>query len=181
MLVRLHIVINGKPSFVLTNQQTLFNIQGVSVNTFDLKNESYPFIYGRNAPNISGGYNSSISRYQNLILLSSNNFTITLSEFQYFILTLSLHRLCLENSLDENLVKGKIVLCDGFQGPSSLGLVSGAAGILLRSSVPKDVAFIYALPAVVIGLVDGAIIQSYINLSRYILPYFFCHMYHMIV
>ncbi|ESW17469.1 hypothetical protein PHAVU_007G242100 [Phaseolus vulgaris] len=109
--------------------------QGVSVNTFDLKNESYPFIYGRNAPNISGGYNSSISR------------------------------LCLENSLDENLVKGKIVLCDGFQGPSSLGLVSGAAGILLRSSVPKDVAFIYALPAVVIGLVDGAIIQSYINLS----------------
>ncbi|XP_068493895.1 cucumisin-like isoform X3 [Phaseolus vulgaris] len=139
--------------------------QGVSVNTFDLKNESYPFIYGRNAPNISGGYNSSISRYQNLILLSSNNFTITLSEFQYFILTLSLHRLCLENSLDENLVKGKIVLCDGFQGPSSLGLVSGAAGILLRSSVPKDVAFIYALPAVVIGLVDGAIIQSYINLS----------------
>ncbi|KAK7355304.1 hypothetical protein VNO80_14558 [Phaseolus coccineus] len=109
--------------------------QGVSVNTFDLKNESYPLIYGRNAPNISGGYNSSISR------------------------------LCLENSLDENLVKGKIVLCDGFQGSSSLGLVSGAAGILLRSSVSKDVAFIYALPAVVIGLTDGALIQSYINLS----------------
>ncbi|KAJ1389149.1 Peptidase S8/S53 domain [Sesbania bispinosa] len=35
--------------------------QGVSVNTFDLKNVSYPLIYAGVAPNITGGYNSSIS------------------------------------------------------------------------------------------------------------------------
>ncbi|KAG5151611.1 hypothetical protein GLYMA_10G119300v4 [Glycine max] len=109
--------------------------EGVSVNTFDLKNESYPLIYGGDAPNITGGYNSSISR------------------------------LCLQDSLDEDLVKGKIVLCDGFRGPTSVGLVSGAAGILLRSSRSKDVAYTFALPAVHLGLNYGALIQSYINLT----------------
>ncbi|QCE05511.1 Peptidase S8 [Vigna unguiculata] len=109
---------------------------GVSINSFDLKNKSSPLIYVGNAPNITGGYNSSISRF------------------------------CLKNSLDENLVKGKIVLCDGFQGPSSLGFVSGAAGVLLRSAVPEDVTSIYALPTVQLGLRDGALIHSYINLTR---------------
>ncbi|CAJ1967806.1 unnamed protein product [Sphenostylis stenocarpa] len=108
---------------------------GVSVNTFDLKNKSYPLIYGGNAPNTTGGFNSFRSS------------------------------LCLENSLDENVVKGKIVLCDGFLDPASVGLVSGAAGILLRSSTPKDNAFTFALPAVHLSLEDGALIQSYINLT----------------
>lgn len=66
-------------------------------------------------------------------------------------------------------MKGKIVLCDGFRGPTSVGLVSGAAGILLRSSRSKDVAYTFALPAVHLGLNYGALIQSYINLTRYIL------------
>ncbi|XP_047182022.1 cucumisin, partial [Vigna umbellata] len=109
--------------------------QGVSINSFDMKNESFPLIYAGNAPNINGGYNSSISRF------------------------------CIQHSLDENLVKGKIVLCDGLQESSSLGLVSGAAGVLLRSAVPEDVTSIYALPTVQLGLRNGALVHSYINLT----------------
>ncbi|KAG4997058.1 hypothetical protein JHK85_028497 [Glycine max] len=126
LLIELHI----PPRYLIVADH-----DGVSVNTFDLKNESYPLIYGGDAPNITGGYNSSISR------------------------------LCLQDSLDEDLVKGKIVLCDGFRGPTSVGLVSGAAGILLRSSRSKDVAYTFALPAVHLGLNYGALIQSYINLT----------------
>ncbi|KAJ1389150.1 Peptidase S8/S53 domain [Sesbania bispinosa] len=110
--------------------------QGVSINTFDLKNVSYPLIYAGDAPNITGGYNSSISRS------------------------------CLEGSLEQDLVKGKIVLCDVFRGSSSVGLVSGAAGILFRSFAPIDVARTFALPAIHLSENDGKLIHSYINSTR---------------
>ncbi|RDY10975.1 hypothetical protein CR513_04422, partial [Mucuna pruriens] len=121
---------------------------GSLVNTFDLKNNSYPLIYAGDAPNITGGYNSSTS---SLFLL------------HFPVLTLSFLRTCLENSLDEALVKGKIVLCDGFRGPRSVGLVSGAAGILLQSSYSKAVANIFALPAIRLSDNDGTLIYSYIK------------------
>ncbi|CAK9135680.1 unnamed protein product [Ilex paraguariensis] len=35
--------------------------EGVSINTFDLKNSMYPMIYAGNAPNITGGFNRSLS------------------------------------------------------------------------------------------------------------------------
>ncbi|KAI9080708.1 hypothetical protein K1719_037374 [Acacia pycnantha] len=57
-------------------------IEGVSVNTFDLHDIKYPLIYSGDAPNIAGGFNSSISS------------------------------LCDENSLNKALVKGKILVCD---------------------------------------------------------------------
>ncbi|XP_020203503.2 cucumisin [Cajanus cajan] len=109
--------------------------EGVSVNSFDQNNKSYPLIYAGDAPNVTGGYNSSISR------------------------------LCLESSLDEDLVKGKIVLCDGFGGTTSEGLISKVAGILVRSVSSKDVAFTFALPTVSLSQKDGTLIQSYINLT----------------
>ncbi|KAJ1391132.1 Peptidase S8/S53 domain [Sesbania bispinosa] len=70
-------------------------------------------------------------------------------------------RSCLEGSLEQDLVKGKIVLCDG--GSSSVGLVSGAAGILFRSVAPQDVARTFALPAIHLSENDGKLIHSYIN------------------
>ncbi|KOM34330.1 hypothetical protein LR48_Vigan02g048000, partial [Vigna angularis] len=97
---------------------------------------SYPLIYAGNAPNIIDRYNNSI------------------------------FRLCQENSLDENLVKGKIVLCDDFQQSSCVRSVSGAAGILFRSLGPNDVVFTYALPPVLLRRIDGARIHSYISRSR---------------
>lgn len=41
---------------------SLHCMQGVSINTFDLKNDMYPIIYGGDAPNITGGFNGSVSR-----------------------------------------------------------------------------------------------------------------------
>ncbi|KAG4402663.1 hypothetical protein GLYMA_02G252302v4 [Glycine max] len=59
--------------------------EGVSINTFDLKRKMFPMVYAGDVPNTADGYNSSISR------------------------------LCYDNSVDKHLVKGKIVLCGGFQ------------------------------------------------------------------
>ena len=42
-------------------------------------------------------------------------------------------RLCVENSLDQDLVKGKVVLCDGPFGAKQFGFASGAAGIVMHS------------------------------------------------
>ncbi|KAK3028611.1 hypothetical protein RJ639_039954 [Escallonia herrerae] len=57
-------------------------MQGISINSFDLKNVSYPMIYGGDAANTTGGFTGSTSRY------------------------------CGEDSLDPTLVNNKIVLCD---------------------------------------------------------------------
>ncbi|KAI4299498.1 hypothetical protein L6164_032956 [Bauhinia variegata] len=107
--------------------------EGVSINTFDPSNALYPFIYGGDAPNIAGGYNSSVSR------------------------------ICSENSLDPALVKGKVVLCDGFTGPMKLGFASGAAGIVMHSDAIKDNAYSYALPASHINSEDGNSIYTYLT------------------
>lgn len=50
------------------------HMQGISVNTFDPQYRGYPLIYGGDAPNIAGGYNSSISRYQRLLICLFYNF-----------------------------------------------------------------------------------------------------------
>ncbi|KAK6156174.1 hypothetical protein DH2020_010422 [Rehmannia glutinosa] len=57
--------------------------EGVAVNTFTLKDDNYPLVYGGNVPNTEAGFNSSSSRY------------------------------CEPDSLDPKLVKDTIVLCDG--------------------------------------------------------------------
>lgn len=46
----------------------LLCVQGVTINTFDLKKKMYPLIYAGDVPNAADGYNSSISRYQNIDL-----------------------------------------------------------------------------------------------------------------
>ncbi|TKY56804.1 Cucumisin protein [Spatholobus suberectus] len=73
------------------------------------------------------------------------------------------NKLCGENSLDEALVKGKIVLCDGYR---EVGFASGAAGIIFQSNGSKVVADIFALPAVHISHNDGNLIYSYIKSTR---------------
>ncbi|XP_054799747.1 cucumisin-like [Prosopis cineraria] len=110
--------------------------EGISLNTFDLHNKTYPLIYSGDAPNITGGFNSSISRS------------------------------CIENSLDEAMVKGKIVLCDKYL-PAQTGLASGAAGIVVPGISSKDWAslFTLALPLAVLTLNDGTSIFSYLNSS----------------
>ncbi|KAK4480228.1 hypothetical protein RD792_013290, partial [Penstemon davidsonii] len=57
--------------------------EGVSINTFLLKNDNYPLVYGGDVPNTAAGFDGSTSRY------------------------------CQPDSLDPKLVNGTILLCDG--------------------------------------------------------------------
>ncbi|KAG5053005.1 hypothetical protein JHK87_005203 [Glycine soja] len=91
--------------------------EGVSINTFDLKRKMFPMVYAGDVPNTADGYNSSISR------------------------------LCYDNSVDKHLVKGKIVLCGGFQSTGHVEVLSGEAGMLVGGPAAKDVQATFALPA----------------------------------
>ncbi|KAF7816385.1 cucumisin-like [Senna tora] len=110
--------------------------EGVTINTFDLNSNQYPIVYGGDVPNILKGYNRSISR------------------------------ICLEDSLDQNLVKGKIVLCDGFVGAKKVGFASGAAGIVMHSDGAKDTGYSFALPASYIYTQDADNIYGYMTSTK---------------
>ncbi|OMO76493.1 hypothetical protein COLO4_25547 [Corchorus olitorius] len=105
--------------------------EGLSVNTFDLKNKMYPLIYGANAAS-NDSFSSSRARY------------------------------CSTGSLDPNLVKGKIVLCD-IVASGSGAFNAGAVGTVMRDQYPYVYAKSFPLPASSFELVDGNQIFSYIN------------------
>ena len=75
-------------------------------------------------------------------------------------------RTCNDDSLDKNLVKGKIVLCDG-ENDGTGQLLAGAAGTVMQGRRPDSSAFAFPLPAAYLSLEDGANIYSYINSTRY--------------
>ncbi|KAM7270998.1 hypothetical protein ACFE04_030212 [Oxalis oulophora] len=111
------------------------SFQGVSLDTYDLKNVMYPLIKGGDAPNKKENKTEKESRF------------------------------CYANSLDAKLVKGKIVLCDGYsdgQEPHR----DGAAGVVIIDNLPKDEAFDYFFPASHIGRADGISIFKYLNSTR---------------
>ncbi|XP_024042397.1 cucumisin [Citrus clementina] len=109
--------------------------EGISINTYDLQNVTYPLIYGGDAANISGGFTDSSSRF------------------------------CYQDSLDQNLVKGKIVVCDDLvsgEGPFS----AGAVGALMQGQRRRDRAFSFPLPTSYVDTNDGSDILLYINSTR---------------
>ncbi|KAI9085151.1 hypothetical protein K1719_032862 [Acacia pycnantha] len=112
-------------------------LEGVSINTFDLNSTQYPIVHGGDVPNTLKGYDSSTSRF------------------------------CLEDSLDQNLVNRKIVLCDARYGPKEVGFSSGAAGVIIKLNTITlpDAGFSYALPASVITLKDGSTLNNMIKTS----------------
>ncbi|KAK3034952.1 hypothetical protein RJ639_032352 [Escallonia herrerae] len=75
------------------------------------------------------------------------------------------NKYCFRNSLDSNLVKGKIILCDSL-GNGASALVAGAAGTVMRDGGHKDVAYVFPLPATYLGIEDGASVFNYINSTR---------------
>ncbi|MBA0780862.1 hypothetical protein Gotri_004914 [Gossypium trilobum] len=95
----------------------------------------YPFIAGAAAPNTSEGYTSDDSRF------------------------------CGPGTLDETLVKGKIVFCDYttyIEGP----VEAGAVGVVVQSGRYKDYAFTYGLPLSNLNLNDGRNVLNYVNLTE---------------
>ncbi|XP_010658507.1 cucumisin [Vitis vinifera] len=101
-------------------------------------NGMYPLIYGGDAPNTRGGFRGNTSRF------------------------------CEKNSLNPNLVKGKIVLCIGLGAgleETSNAFLAGAVGTVIVDGLrfPKDSSYIYPLPASRLGAGDGKRIAYYIS------------------
>ncbi|KDP44852.1 hypothetical protein JCGZ_01352 [Jatropha curcas] len=109
--------------------------QGVSINTKYLNHKKYPVIYGGNAPDIKNGFNVSISRY------------------------------CVQHSLNKELVKGKIVLCD-YISTGETASVAGAIGTIMQDGYSQDVAYNFPLPASHLNLNDGFDVSEYVNRTR---------------
>ncbi|XVE52594.1 hypothetical protein DITRI_Ditri02bG0134500 [Diplodiscus trichospermus] len=109
--------------------------KGTSVNTFNLKGKMYPLIWGGHAPNKKVGYNSSESRY------------------------------CWEGTLDESLIKGKIVLCDYLdymEGP----LNAGAVGVVIQDDGFMDFAYSFPLPVSTLDLTNGTDVLHYLDTTK---------------
>ncbi|KAK1572031.1 hypothetical protein Q3G72_026533 [Acer saccharum] len=105
---------------------------GISINTVDLTNTTYPLIYGGDAPNVTGGFSHTLSRF------------------------------CIGDSLDKNLVKGKIVLCDALvsgRGP----FYAGAVGTVIQDTIRRDNADNFPLPTSYVNRADGSNILIYIK------------------
>ncbi|KAL5733136.1 hypothetical protein ACOSQ2_032828 [Xanthoceras sorbifolium] len=108
------------------------SFEGTSINTVDLTNTMYPLIYGGDAPNITGGFSNTSSSF------------------------------CAEDSLDRNLVKGKIVLCDILddgEGP----FFAGAVGAVMQGDTSRDSATNFPLPTSYVNKADGSKILTYIR------------------
>ncbi|CAK9179985.1 unnamed protein product [Ilex paraguariensis] len=78
--------------------------------------------------------------------------------------------LCMENSLDPNLVKGKIVICDRGSNPRvAKGLVvkkAGGVGMILANGISNGEGLVgdaHLLPACAVGADEGDAIKSYIT------------------
>ncbi|WJX58795.1 hypothetical protein P8452_44211 [Trifolium repens] len=106
--------------------------EGASLNTFDLKGELFPIIYGGDAPNTEAGFNKDLSRN------------------------------CLIGSLDNKLVEGKIVLCEGSEGAAE-ALRAGAVGVLTQGHKFMDATYSFPLPGCYLQSTDAANIHKYIH------------------
>ncbi|XWS65922.1 hypothetical protein CRYUN_Cryun05aG0155400 [Craigia yunnanensis] len=72
---------------------------------------------------------------------------------------------CWEGTLDETLIKGKIVLCDYLdymEGP----LNAGAVGVVIQDDGFKDFAYSFPLPVSNLDLTDGSDVLHYLNTTK---------------
>lgn len=74
-------------------------------------------------------------------------------------------RYCRENSLDSNLVKGKIVLCDSVI-TGETPLAAGALGSILQDDGFKDVAYAFPLPTSYLNSSNGEDVFDYLRSTR---------------
>ncbi|XP_057433220.1 cucumisin-like [Lotus japonicus] len=109
---------------------------GSTINTFDLNKKKFPLIFAGDIPKIAGGFNSSKSR------------------------------ICAENSVDTNAVKGKIVVCEEIGEPKKIGFFSGAAGVIFGGVSPKDLQPSFALPATFLRRGNIRNVLSYMEATR---------------
>lgn len=75
-------------------------------------------------------------------------------------------RSCRVGCLDENLVKGKIVLCGFFEGIAE-AYKAGALGAVVLNTQLDDVPFVVPLPASAVTLSDMFMLEDYVNLTKF--------------
>ena len=75
-------------------------------------------------------------------------------------------RYCLEGSLNESLVTGKIVLCDGL-GDGVGAMSAGAAGTVMPNDGYTDLSFAFPLPTSCLDSNYTSDVHEYINSTRY--------------
>ncbi|KAM5556548.1 cucumisin-like [Rosa sericea] len=113
--------------------------EGISPNEYDLKGKFYLLIYGGDAPNKTEGGNETMSRY------------------------------CSPHSLEKEMVKGKIVLCD--KGPTKdaiengIGAIQGGAiGVILTGEkIAEESPDAYPIPSTYVDFEENSNIYKYIN------------------
>ncbi|KAG8663011.1 hypothetical protein MANES_01G167604v8 [Manihot esculenta] len=74
-------------------------------------------------------------------------------------------RSCSEFCINSTLVKGKIVLCDNFNGNSEVHR-AGALGTILRASQFDNIAFVVPLPASALTSEDYSLVTSYLRSTK---------------
>jgi len=110
-------------------------MQGTSINRFGFLGSSIPLVYGGYAVNVSAGAFYEASRY------------------------------CATGSLNSNIVKNSIVLCDGANRGNGV-LMASALGTIMSATIDSDSAFSFPLPATIISVEDGATLLAYIQSTR---------------
>ncbi|KAK4479780.1 hypothetical protein RD792_015315 [Penstemon davidsonii] len=73
---------------------------------------------------------------------------------------------CIEGCLQDNLVKGRIVLCDDFVGRREAFRAGALGSIGTYEDVKADVTFIVPLPGSALTKHDFSVVQSYINSTK---------------
>jgi len=109
--------------------------QGTSINRFGFLGSSIPLVYGGSAINVSAGSLYEASRY------------------------------CATGSLNSNIVKNSIVLCDEANSGDGV-MMASAIGTIMSDTIDTDLAFSFPLPATVISVEDAATLLAYIKSTR---------------
>ncbi|XWS74902.1 hypothetical protein CRYUN_Cryun01aG0038300 [Craigia yunnanensis] len=74
-------------------------------------------------------------------------------------------RYCAPGSLNQTLVKGKIVFCD-YESDGEGPIEAGAVGAVFQTGGNKDYVFAYTLPLSNLNLDDGRIVFNYVNTTE---------------
>ena len=148
-----------------------FEFQGEGINFSNLKKTpSYPLIYGSSAKSNSSKVDD--ARYVDVLgtAITSCKFQM---QRQWWIKTFRFCRNCKPDSLEENKIKGRIVLCDNDDGEYSpkekLDELKrlGGVGLVLNDDETRAVASRYGdFPLTVVSSMDASEILSYINSTK---------------
>lgn len=112
--------------------------KGIAVNSFDLNGSSYPLIWGGDAVNYTFGYSPDYASF------------------------------CDAETMNLDMIPGKIVVCEGYRQDGSAILLNGGIGTVIvgQEEINPDYAFTYPLPATLLSPDDIAKVMSYIKSTK---------------